>query len=243
VAQPRVNGPYGQFLAALIGRYGPRGSFWGQHPELPRRPIRMWEVWNEPNLGFFWTTRPWAPSYVKLLRVAHSAIKKADRGARVVLAALPNFSWRLLNNIYRVRGARQLFDVVDVHAYTKKPAGVIQILGFVRTSMKRGGDAKKPLIAGEVGWPSSLHQTRRLFDFETTEAGQANRLRALLPLLAASRRALGLRSFYWYTWMGDEYQGAPPFNFSGLLLSSQNGQVRAKPALGAFGQATRAIER
>ncbi len=241
LAPPRDNRPYGWYLMTLVGRYGPHGSFWRQHPELPRRPIRMWEVWNEPDLVQFWPIRPWPRSYVALLRTAHTAIRKADQGAKVVLAALPNDSWRLLLAIYRVPGARRLFDVVDVHAYTKKPAGVIRILGFVRTSMKLGRDSNKPLIAGELGWPSALNQTPRTYDFQTTEAGQARNLRALLPLLAANRRALGLIGFYWYTWMGDEHPGAPAFNFSGLL-SIHNGQVRAKPALAAFRQAARSIE-
>jgi arabinogalactan endo-1,4-beta-galactosidase len=202
----------------------------------------MWEVWNEPNLIQFWPMRPWPSSYVALLRAAHGAIKKADPRAKVVLAALPNYSWRLLLQIYRVAGARRLFDVVDVHAYTKNPAGVIQILGFVRTSMKLGKDTNKQLIAGEVGWLSSGNQTARQYDFQTTQAGQARNLRTLLPLLAANRKALRLSAFYWYTWMGDEFRGANPFNFSGLV-ALQNGQVKTKPALKAFNQTARALER
>jgi hypothetical protein len=242
LSRPSDDRPYGWYLTTLIGRYGSGGSFWGQHPDLPRRPIRMWEIWNEPDIVGYWPTQPFARSYVALLRVAHSAVKLADRGARVVLAGVPNFSWQSLNAIYRVRGARGTFDVVDVHPYTKKPTGVITVLNLVRTSMQRGGDANKPIIVGETGWPSSLHQTPRLFDFETTEAGQARNVSTLLPLLAANRQALRLIGFYWYTWMGQESQGAYPFNFSGLL-SFQNGQVRTKPALAAFGQAARKLER
>jgi hypothetical protein len=242
VAQPRDDRLYGQYLTTLVGRYGPRGSFWRQHPGLSRRPIRIWEIWNEPDIVGFWPTQPFARSYVDLLRAAHSAIRHADPGSRVVLAGVPNFSWQVLDSIYRVRGARRQFDVVDVHPYTKRPAGVIEILRRVRASMKRAGDAGKPIIAAETGWPSSLRQTPHRFDFETTQAGQARNVRALLPLLAANRRALGLIGFYWYTWMGDEYAGAYPFNFSGLM-SFHNGRMSAKPALGAFGQTARAIER
>jgi hypothetical protein len=242
LARPRDNQPYGRFLTTLIGRYGPRGSFWGQHPELPRRPIRMWEIWNEPDLSYYWATQPFVRSYLALLRVARSAVKRADPGAQVVLGALPNASWRILAKIYRVRGARGLFDLVDIHAYTRRASDVTTILAFVRGTMNSAGDRNKPMILGETGWMSSLHQTSHIFDFETTEAGQAHNTQVLLPLLAAKRQSLRLRGFYWYTWMGDEYQGADPFNFSGLL-AFQNGQVRAKPALAAFGQTARRIER
>ncbi len=242
VALPRDNHLYGQYLTTLIGRYGPRGSFWGQHPSLPRRPIRMWEIWDEPDLSYFWPTQPFARSYVAMLGVAHAAIKRADPRASVVLGGLTSYAWVDLASIYRVRGARRLFDVVEVHPYTKYPKGVVRILGYVRSTMNRAGDRNKPLIAGETGWTSSLHQTAHIYDFESTETGQARNLRALLPQLAANRSALRLTAFYWFTWMGDEFQGAPPFNFSGLL-SFHNGQIRRKPALKAFAQTARSIQR
>jgi hypothetical protein len=108
--------------------------------------------------------------------------------------------------------------------------------------MRKHGDRHKPIIVGEIGWPSSLGQTPRQFDIETTPAGEARKLSRLLPMLAANRRRLGLLDFYWYTWMGDEYPGAFPFNFSGLL-GFHNGSVFAKPALAAFRRTAHAIER
>src|SRR5437764_8083805 len=63
IARPSDNQPYGWYFSSLIARYGPNGSFWREHPSLPRHPIRTWEAWNEPNLSQFWPTRPWAPSY------------------------------------------------------------------------------------------------------------------------------------------------------------------------------------
>ena len=56
LAIPR-RGPYAAYARALVQRYGPDGSFWtGQHR---RQPIRQWQIWNEPNLMFFWP-RPFA---------------------------------------------------------------------------------------------------------------------------------------------------------------------------------------
>lgn len=241
VAAPATPQPYANYLTTLVQRYGPNGSFWSQHPELVKRPIRMWEIWNEPDLSSFWPIQPFAPSYVALLRAAHAAIKQADAGARVVLGGLANVAWKELPLIYR-QGGRGLFDVVDVHAFTKQPSGVIQILGYVRAAMVRAGDGRKPMIAGEISWPSSLHQTTRLFDFETTAAGQARNIATVLPLLAANRRRLRLMDFYYYTWMGDEYRGAYPFNFAGLL-AWRGGRVSSKPALKAFRQGALSLER
>jgi hypothetical protein len=238
---PATDQPYGAYLTTLIGRYGPHGSFWSQHPSIPMRPIRMWEVWNEPDIVGYWPIQPFATSYVALLRAAHSAIKRADPGARVVLAGIPNASWKRLAEIYKVPGSRRLFDIVDVHPYTKQPAGVIEILKLVRGVMNKAGDAHKQILAGETGWPSSLHRTPHLFDFETTPAGEARNVRALLPLLATNRRRLGLLGFDYYTWVGDEYQGAYPFNFSGLF-GFHDGRTFTKPAAAAFSHAALALE-
>ncbi len=51
------------------------------------------------------------------------AIRRADPRAKIVLAGMPNYSWRDLEKIYRVPGARRLFDVVAIHPYTASPAG------------------------------------------------------------------------------------------------------------------------
>jgi hypothetical protein len=198
-------------------------------------------VWNEPDIVGYWPIQPFAPSYVALLRAAHAAIKRADPGAKVVLAGFPNASWKRLAEVYKIAGSRHLFDVVDVHPYTKQPAGVIEILKLVRGVMNKAGDARKQILAGETGWPSSLHRTHHLFDFETTPAGQARNVRALLPLLGANRRRLGLLGFDYYTWVGDEFQGAFPFNFSGLL-GFHDGRTFTKPAATAFSHAALALE-
>ena len=100
---PLHPGAYGAYLTALIGRYGPHGSFWTQNPSIPREPIRTWQIWNEPDLAYFWQ-QPFAASYVALLRVAHAAIKRADPGAKVVLGALTNLAWKAIGSIYRIRG-------------------------------------------------------------------------------------------------------------------------------------------
>ncbi len=41
------------FCKAAVARYGPSGSFWSEHSDVPFRPLRNWQVWNEPNFKFF----------------------------------------------------------------------------------------------------------------------------------------------------------------------------------------------
>ncbi|MFZ0087947.1 MAG: hypothetical protein WAL63_00480, partial [Solirubrobacteraceae bacterium] len=241
VATPRQNAPYAAYVTALIGRYGPHGSFWQQNPRIPKVPIRMWQIWNEPDLAYYWK-QPFASSYVSLVRVARAAIKRADPGAKVVLGALTNLAWVSLGQIYRVPGARRLFDVVAVNGFTRTPADVILYLRFVRDAMNRFQDRAKPLIATEISWPSARGQTSSHYDFDTTEAGQARNIATLLPLLGAQRASLRLAGFYYYTWVGAETRGTQAFNFSGLERFA-GGRVTAKPALTAFRRAALALER
>jgi hypothetical protein len=241
--QPARDGPYGQYLTSLVQRYGPTGTFWKMHPTLPKSPITSWQIWNEPDLSANWNTVPFAPSYVALLRVARHAIKKSDASAKVVLGALTNYGWRDLASIYAVRRSRRLFDVVAANPYTRQPSGVITILGDYRQVMAKHGDADKPIIASEVGWPSATGKATQDFGFNVTERGQARKLSKLLPLLAQNRRRLRLAGFYYYTWMTSDPPHAGPFQYAGLLRYQQsNTTVRPKPAYQAFRRTVARLE-
>ena len=240
--RPAQDGPYANYLTALIDRYGPRGSFWDGYPQ--KVPIRQWQIWNEPNIGAYWPTQPFAKTYVALLKAAAGAIRRADPGAKVVLAGIPNYSWKALETIYRIPGARAAFDVVALHPYTAKPAGVITILRYVRAVMDRNGDTDKPMIADEISWPSSIGERVDSvgFDIGTTEKGQAANIAAVLPMLADDRRSLNLAGFYYYTWASQPGATGLIFDYAGLL-NFTGGALTEKPAFSAFEQAALAIER
>jgi hypothetical protein len=241
---PRRNGPYANFCKALVLRYGPHGTFWKTHS--PALPITSWQIWNEPNVPAFWPPQPFAARYVALLRAAHTAIRKADPHARIVLAGLANYSWTALRSIYRIRGAHKLFDIVGMHPYTKTPQGVIEILSLARGVMRAAGDARKPMLADEISWPSSLGKTDHNtgYDFATTESGQARNLAAVLPMLAADRVKLGLIGVYYYTWATQEVRNGLAFDFAGLLKQdTSDSGFTAKPALKAYQRAALALER
>ena len=236
---PRSPALYARFLTTLVERYGPSGSLWAEHPEVRRRPIRAWQVWNEPNLTRYWSRQPFARSYVKLLRAAHGALRAADRGARVILAGLPNESWTALRSVYRA-GGRRYFDAVALHPYTGRPRNVVRLVEYARREMRRFRDGRKPIWITELSWPAAKGKTRNTAGFETTDAGQARRLTDGLRLLAAARRRLRIERVYWYTWLSQE--GSPnSFDYSGLRRV-RDGQLVTVPALGAFQRAARRLE-
>jgi polysaccharide biosynthesis protein PslG len=243
LAIPRDDGPYAAYLTALVKRYGPRGTFWSANPGLPKRPIREWQVWNEPNFTYYWPTRPFAPSYVALLRAAHTAVHKADPGAKIVLAGMPNDAWEYLQKIYNVRGAAGAFDVASVHPYTLKPSNVIVFLQKMRQVMKRNGDARKPLVVTEMGWNSSIgHRPSDTDCCQSTAARQAAKVKQVLPMLAANRAALRLQAFYYYTWASHGVNGGPSDNWAGIFQVSGSKLV-AKPVFSVFKSGVLALER
>ena len=120
---------YVTFVKALVHRYGRGGSFAKSHAGI--RAITQWQVWNEPNLPYYWTNgRPSARQYVALLRLTRSAIRKRDSRARVVGAGLPESRARgaismidFLTAMYRAKG-RPYFDAVALHPYAADDDGV-----------------------------------------------------------------------------------------------------------------------
>lgn len=109
--------------------------------------------------------------------------------------------------------------------------------------MARNGDAGKPMLATEVGWPSGVGKTRVNYGFNVTERGQARKLSQLLPLLARNRQRLRLTSFYYYTWMTTDPPNAKPFQYAGLLRCDVvSNTVTPKPAYWAFRRTVKKLE-
>ncbi len=165
------------------------------------------------------------------------ALRAADGGARVVLAGLPNRSWTALRSIYRA-GGKGAFDAVALHPYTGKPGHVVKLVRLARREMARYRDGRKPVWLTELSWPATKG-THRPTGFETSNAGQAKRLRRTLRLLAAERRRLRIERVYWYTWLSVE-QGSNAFGWSGLRRV-RGGQRVSAPALKAFVRTGRAL--
>jgi hypothetical protein len=230
---PRDPATYARFLTVLVQRYGPHGAFWTQRPDLRARPIRRWQVWNEPDIGKYWSRQPFAASYVRLLRAAHRAIHAADPGARVLLAGLTNRSWIDLRRIYAA-GGRSAFDIAAAHPFSRRVANVVKIVGLVRREMSRHGDGAKPLAVTELSWSSGAGRSTFNYGWETTERGQADRVRSVLTALAVRRAALKLDSVYWYTWLSRSLGGPDSFDYSGLRRLDPARGVVDKPALAAF---------
>lgn len=234
---PRRNSDYANFLTALVARYGPSGTLWAEHPDVPRTPIRRWQVWNEPDIRKYWTPArsqtAWARPYVALLRAAHTALKRADRGSTVVAAGLTNRSWIDLRRLYAA-GARGHFDVAALHPFSRRVSNVVKIVRLARAEMRRAHDARRRVLLTEISWSSGKGSSTFNYGWETTEQGQAERVRQILPALAKVRRAYRIDGVYWYTWLSPAPGSRDSFDYGGLRRLDGAGGVVDKPALFAF---------
>ena len=147
----------------------------------------MWQIWNEPNLSLYWP-QPFASSYVPLLRAAHDAIKRADPGAKVVLGALTNVAWTALGQIYASRRAHACSTSSRSTASPRRRPTCIVFLRLVRRAMDRFRRPAQAAARHRDELALGPRQTPRSdFDWDTTEAGQARNIAALLPMLGADR--------------------------------------------------------
>jgi hypothetical protein len=238
---------YTAYLTTLIGRYGEAGTFWAEHPELPRRPLRTWQIWNEPDMEYQWVPRDdWQARYGKLLRDARDAIRAADPGARVVLAGLTNSSWISLRSLYKLGGIRGAFDVAALNAYTREPKNLVEIVRRGRKEMQKRGDGKKPIRVTEFGASASegrIKVGRDRDHLQTTDRKLAKLVLNAYDALAANRRKLRIEAAYWYTWASSYRSDGDIFDFSGLVRYAEgSNEFAAREALPAYRKSARRLE-
>jgi hypothetical protein len=220
---------WASFLRRAIGRYGPRGSFWEENPEVPFLPIRRWEIWNEENIVTF-ARRPDPAGFAVLLRIAGRTLHRADPGSKVILGGLfgrplqipPNVaSGDYLSRVYRARRVKRYFDGVALHPYVARARAMGAQIVNLRRIMRVHNDAATPIYVTELGWGSDSGPTR----WERGLQGQASELSRAFAMLSANRLRWRVGGAWWFTWTDEG--GSCQFCHSAGLLTARRA---AKPA-------------
>lgn len=244
---PRREADYAAFLTALVGRYGPSGSFWAENPTVPKLPLREWQIWNEPHLRTYWDaparSRWGSPrGYVRLLKAAHRALKAADPGAKLVLAGLTQKAWEELAALYRKGHIRPYFEVATIQTFPQTAERALRVVRLFRRAMNRAGDRRKPIYVTEITWPASKGKTKGIrFQRQETPAGMAKKLTRAYSLLARNSGRLRIGRVYWYTWASFYGRGGSIFRYAGLQRYS-GGVFTPQPALAAYQRSARKYE-
>jgi hypothetical protein len=238
---PRNPSAMGAFAAAAVARFGPGGSLWRENPGVPARPIRAWQVWNEPSLKAYWGGKPSARAYVDLLRAVNDAIKRVDRRAEVVTGGIPPSVLsgsvpikRYIDQMYRA-GGKRAFDTLAINSYARSAGELGRLLRSVREIMNRRGDRRAKIWITELGWCDKGPRHR----FCVGARKQSRLIRSSLALIRKERRRLRLRGFVYYSWI-DGRPYAPAYqNLWGLHTGLLKLDGRSKPALKTFAGAAR----
>lgn len=212
VQSGRQRSAWSGFLKLVVGRYGPNGSFWAANPGLPKRPIRVWQIWNEENFKYF-VVRPDPAEYGKLVNLSYAAIRSVDRGAKLILGGMfarpkeaeyrrkppqAYFAADFLDELYRsTPGVKRKFVGVALHPYTSRYQLLTPEVEEFRQVLARNHDAGKKLWITEVGWSSE--PPSRSDSFAKGPNGQVAQLKGAFKLFKQKAAKWRLQRIYWFS--------------------------------------------
>ena len=156
---------YGEYVGHVAGQYC--------------QNINIFEIWNEENIPRFWSGKPDAEAYGRMLKAAHQAITGACPEARVAFGGIASYDAETdradrYGFLKRVAAAHpdicDYFEVVAFHPYTfmqydppERDVIIDDTLAFQgqswQTAILKGildeiGCPDKSVIISEQGWPS-----------------------------------------------------------------------------------------
>ena len=234
------------YLAALVERYGPDGTFWSDHPELPSHPVREWQIWNEPHLPAYWDAPEngpygYARAYPLLLRSSYNIVKSLDPGAKIVLAGITQRAWEEIEILYK-HHIKPYFDVAALQIFPQTVKRAVKATGLYRAAMRARHDGRKPIYVTEISWPASKGRTQGIkYQRQETPSGMATKLGKMYSAMTRNRRKLRIGKVFWYTWSSPYGRGGSIFNYAGLQRFDSQG-FHAQPALRAYQRAARRLE-
>jgi Glycosyl hydrolases family 39 len=165
---------YAQYVAAVVARYGPNGSFWTQYPTLKSSAIQTFELWNEPYYDSGDNNDYDPGRYARLVKAAGIAGHAADPNAKFLLAAemqsgrdaQGNWQWWVDALYQAVPDLNNYFDAVAIHNYGTDTTNLnpiipgqpypnydkIRRIEDIHQLFLNHGATNKPFWITEIGW-------------------------------------------------------------------------------------------
>jgi hypothetical protein len=234
---PERSGDMAYFARRLVNRYGPNGDFWRANPGLRPRPIRAWQVWNEPNLPVYWPAGPDPAAYAQLLTAVGGAIHRADHNAVVVSAGLSESTQGIpfadyVEGMFEA-GAGDELDVFALHAFAHDWTGSVAAAELTADLLDELAGSP-PIWVTEVGWASGGPPS----PFTVGERGQAERVGQVLAAFDRRWNEIGIHGVIYYSW-----RDAPPYEGGQDFFGLHTGLLRIdgtpKPALQSYRRAAK----
>ena len=173
---PEARAAFARFAAAAVSHY--RG-----------KPI-LWEIWNEPNIGF-WKPTPSPAEYGALALETARAIKAADPNATVLAPGSSGIPLDFLETVFKT-GLLNYVDAVSMHPYRDgMPESAPNDYAAVRVLVHRYAPAGRgiPIVSSEWGYST----------VNVSDATQSQ----YLTRQWLSNLSDGVRLSIWYDWHED----------------------------------------
>lgn len=233
---PKRYSDLGDFGVAVARRYGVNGTFWQEHPSLPKMAITSFQIWNEPNLRVYDPPKPNPKRYAKLLKAAAAKIRAAEPTAEIVSAGFPESKlstpvnmYKWLGRMYRA-GAAKSFDTLAINPYGKNAKQVMRNVKKARKLMNRNGHRSGKLWVTEIGWSDVGPRSPQ----RVGAKGQARNIGSIVAKLWKARSSLNLRGFVYFSWMDGRPYSKELGDFWGLHTGLKKVNGAHKPAYDAL---------
>jgi hypothetical protein len=169
-AVSRGGSGFSGYVAQVVRRYGPKGTFWHSHPGVPYHPATWFEIWNEPYLSQFSDGGPQPEAYARLFKSAVQAGRRASSHAKFLIAADTSGltdSGQLLPWVDPMFSAvpdlNRYIDGIATHPYSSTQSPLVYTpghesrfefrrIGRLRQQFAAHGAGSKPFWITEIGW-------------------------------------------------------------------------------------------
>ena len=236
---------WARFVWTAVNRYKPNGVL-AQNSDLPATAgITHWEMWNEPDLPFFWDSS--LADYARLLKVGYLAAKQADPNAIILSGAMANNSLHLsyYDEVLAIYDSDPLaaqynyfHDIFATHSYFQSWNSWYHVWRATNT-MKAHNLSEKPIWlneSGVVAWDDYPGPTwEPSSPLRATMDEQAN-YTIQSAFYAAFAGADAIFHFQLYDGCGNQPQGTdfPPHDGE---LCDANGDLIGQPGIPCAGDA------
>ena len=248
-AGPANHAYFASYAAGVAQRFGPGGTFWEAHPELPYLPVTAMELWNEPNLRAYWRPEPDAATYASLYLATRSAVREVQPDVKVITGGSSPYTQpeAFLRTMFTARpDLAGNLDGVGIHPYAAGPAQVMDVIVSIRQTLRSLGAGGVPIAATELGWPRPNQSPNAAFAIpDATRAGDIGLISDALPVSDCNVDRLLM--FTWTTpeanpveqedWFGLVHPDGAPTAAAGALAAASLRELPAGPPLAVCGGA------
>jgi polysaccharide biosynthesis protein PslG len=196
---PGYIGYYAAYAQAFARRFGVGGTFWKNTPGVPYLPVKVFEVWNEPDIPIFWEPTPNLAEYAALYLYTRAAIHAVDPTAKVIIGGLVYASTSLPALYAAQPSLRGNTDGVAIHPYRGSADGMETAVNYDISLDASTVDA--PIYINEYGWNGTPGTWQGV-----TEAKREDYTKQATELIARDPDVVDMEPFCWGC--GQDYDSA-----------------------------------